>query len=144
MSDTFTEQSSFSGDERAFRTVVDTVKLLSMYPLAFAALKTHPPKGILLHGPPGIGKTSAVLSASKACGTKLFTLNGHDLVGSHRGDAESTLRQKFQQAVRYSEDYSCPCIFFIDEIVALLTRIQLPQTGTCRQQNPLSLLSCLH
>ncbi len=50
------------------------------------------PRGLLLHGPPGCGKTALAIAAAGAAGATLFVLNGSDLVSEFAGDSEAGLR----------------------------------------------------
>lgn len=89
-----------------------------LYPQAFEHLRIDPPKGLLLSGPPGVGKSYSVASVCRSLGVKLFTLDGASVYGAGEGvagAAEETLREKFREAS------SCPqpSVLFIDEIDVL-------------------------
>ena len=81
----------------------------------FKDLGLHTPKGILLHGPPGTGKTRLAYAAAKDTDASLYVLNGPDLVSEYQGESEAGLRAVFESA-RKNE----PAIIFIDEIDAIV------------------------
>lgn len=68
------------------------------YPECFAQLGLECPKGILLQGAPGVGKTLLVKTITSQCNTQLVTLNGTDVFGPHPGESEENLRKTFEMA----------------------------------------------
>ena len=68
------------------------------YPECFGQLGLECPKGILLQGAPGVGKTLLVKSVTSKCSAQLITLNGTDVFGPHPGESEENLRKTFQIA----------------------------------------------
>ena len=83
----------------------DTVKELQevlnypfQYPKCFDHLGLDCPKGILLQGAPGVGKTLLVKSVTSQCNVQLITLNGTDVFGPHPGESEENLRKTFKIA----------------------------------------------
>lgn len=54
----------------------------------FAAARLRPPRGVLLHGPPGSGKTVLAVAAAQDAGATLFTLNGPDVISEFYGGAD--------------------------------------------------------
>ena len=68
------------------------------YPDSFAQLGLECPKGILLQGAPGVGKTLLVKSVTSQCNAQLITLNGTDVFGPHPGESEENLRKTFEIA----------------------------------------------
>ena len=61
-------------------------------PELFARYGIRPPRGVLLHGPPGCGKTALARAAAAAAGATLFVLNGSDVTSEAAGDSEAGLR----------------------------------------------------
>lgn len=55
-------------------------------------------KGVLLHGPPGTGKTSLALSCVHDAGVNLFSVNGPEIVGQYYGESERALHEVFESA----------------------------------------------
>ncbi len=89
----------------------EMVELPLRYPELFTRLGVDPPKGVLLHGPPGTGKTRLAQAVANESDATFFTINGPEIMGSGYGDSEKALREVFEQASK-----SAPAIIFIDEI----------------------------
>ena len=89
------------------------------WPLQHAAdlarMGVRPPRGVLLHGPPGSGKTTLVRAAANACHASFFSVSGASVYSAYLGDAEAAVRRLFRRART-----STPAIVFIDEIDAIM------------------------
>ena len=81
------------------------------YPEIFQRLGVDPPKGVLLHGPPGTGKTRLARAVANESDANFFHIAGPEIMGSAYGESEKRLREIFEQAAQ-----SAPSIIFIDEI----------------------------
>ncbi|KAI9342867.1 P-loop containing nucleoside triphosphate hydrolase protein, partial [Obelidium mucronatum] len=105
----------------AFQSLYDIVKLPLVHSHLVQQLNIEYPKGVLLYGPPGVGKTMLVTTVAKYCSADLFTINGSDVFGSHLGESEEHIRNKFNEAlgVARSQANRRACILFIDEIDAI-------------------------
>ena len=77
-------------------------------------------QGVLLHGPPGCGKTSLVRQVAQECGAALVVINGPEVLSSNPGESESNLAATFGKAGRLSHEV--PCILFIDEVDSICPR----------------------
>lgn len=100
-----------------------------LYPQAFAHLQVDTPKGLLLSGPPGVGKTYSVSRVCRELDVQLFLLDGASLFGgggSVAGAAEEAMRNKFAEARACNK----PAVLFIDEIVSR-TRTQTHEAPAC-------------
>jgi AAA family ATPase len=89
-----------------------------LHPELYTLFSLTPPKGILLHGPPGTGKTAlarAIASSNPNC--SCIVVNGPELSSAYHGESEERLRGVFEEAAKRS-----PCIVVIDEIDALCPR----------------------
>jgi transitional endoplasmic reticulum ATPase len=91
--------------------VREMVELPLRYPELFQRLGVDPPKGVLLHGPPGTGKTRLARAVANESDAQFFLINGPEIMGSAYGESEGRLRQVFEEAAK-----SAPSIIFIDEI----------------------------
>ncbi len=89
----------------------EMVELPLRYPELFQRLGVDPPKGVLLHGPPGTGKTRLARAVANESDATFHLIKGPEIMGSAYGESESRLRQVFEDAAK-----SAPSIVFIDEI----------------------------
>ncbi len=90
--------------------IVDYLK----YPRRFTEMGARIPKGILLMGPPGTGKTHVTRALAGEAGVPFFFISGSDFVEMFVGVGASRVRDMFTQAKK-----AAPCIIFIDEIDAV-------------------------
>ena len=102
-----------AGVEEAKQELEEVVQFLK-YPKKFQALGARIPKGVLLLGPPGSGKTLLARAISGEAGVPFFSISGSDFVEMFVGVGASRVRDLFDQAKK-----SAPCIVFIDEIDAV-------------------------
>jgi len=110
--------------------VRDAVELPFLHPELFAAHKLHPPKGVLLYGPPGCGKTliakAVAASLSKKLGDRdgkeirsfFLHVKGPELLNKYVGETERKIREIFKKARERAEE-GHPVIIFFDEMDAL-------------------------
>ena len=89
----------------------EMVELPLRYPELFERLGVEPPKGVLLHGPPGTGKTRLARAVANESDAEFFHIAGPAIMGSAYGESEKRLREVFEQAAA-----AAPSIVFIDEI----------------------------
>ena len=87
------------------------VELPLRYPEIFERLGVDPPKGVLLHGPPGTGKTRLARAVANESDATFFHIAGPEIMGSAYGESEKRLRELFEEAAK-----AAPSIIFIDEI----------------------------
>ncbi|MFZ8903864.1 MAG: AAA family ATPase [bacterium] len=92
----------------------ELVELPLQKPEVFERLGIKPPTGVLLHGPPGCGKTLIARTLAKIAGVRFFSISGPEIINKYYGESEARLRKLFDQAQR-----EAPAILFIDEIDAL-------------------------
>merc|ERR1719247_3939714 len=89
----------------------EMVELPLRHPQLFKNLGIKPPRGVLLYGPPGSGKTLIGRAVANETGAFFFLINGPEIMSKMAGESESNLRKAFQQA-----EENAPSIIFMDEI----------------------------
>ncbi|WP_338467498.1 CDC48 family AAA ATPase [Novosphingobium sp. ZN18A2] len=99
------------GMDDTIKQLREMVELPLRYPELFRRLGVDPPKGVLLHGPPGTGKTRLAQAVANESDATFLTVNGPEIMGSAYGESEKRLREVFEEAQR-----DAPAIIFIDEI----------------------------
>ncbi len=102
-----------AGAEEAKQELAEVVEFLRE-PEKFISLGARIPKGVLMVGPPGCGKTLLAKAVSGEAGVPFFSISGSEFVEMFVGVGASRVRDLFDQAKRNS-----PCIIFIDEIDAV-------------------------
>ena len=95
----------------AIQRVREMIELPVRYPAVFGRLGIEPPKGVLLHGPPGCGKTLLARAVASETDASFLSVSGPEIIHRFYGESEARLRQVFEQAKR-----DAPSILFIDEI----------------------------
>ncbi len=99
------------GIDDTIQQLREMVELPLRYPELFTRLGVDPPKGVLLHGPPGTGKTRLAQAVANESDADFSIINGPEIMGSGYGESEKALREVFENAAK-----NAPAIIFIDEI----------------------------
>ena len=107
---TFNDVAGADEEKEELTEVVEFLK----NPKKYTDMGAHIPRGILLVGPPGTGKTYLAKAASGEAGVPFFSTSGSDFVELYVGVGASRVRDTFEQAKK-----NAPCIVFIDEIDAV-------------------------
>lgn len=107
---TFTD---IAGSEEAKQDLSEVVEFLK-YPKKFASLGARIPKGVLLVGPPGTGKTMLSRAVAGEANVPFFSISGSEFVEMFVGVGASRVRDLFAKAKK-----NAPCIIFVDEIDAV-------------------------
>ncbi|KAG8440519.1 hypothetical protein GDO86_006318 [Hymenochirus boettgeri] len=106
-----------AGMDEVYASIREILTLPLCYPKTIDKLGLLCPKGLLLVGPPGVGKTLLVKAVAREVGAYLVSLSGSSIHGSRPGESEENLRRIFEKAKEASN--SCPSLLFIDEIDTL-------------------------
>jgi len=101
---------------------VSQVELPLRHPQLFKSIGVKPPRGILMFGPPGSGKTLIARAVANETGAFFFLINGPEIMSKLAGESESNLRKAFEEAEKNS-----PAIIFIDEIDAIAPKREKTQ-----------------
>ncbi|XP_013033027.3 ATPase family gene 2 protein homolog B isoform X2 [Anser cygnoides] len=108
---------SVAGLDDVGRTLKEMIDLPLRFPKTFKKLGLSVPNGVLLIGPPGVGKTLMVKAVAKEVGAYLLCISGPALYGSRPGESEENLQRVFEKGREMSHEG--PTILFIDEIDSL-------------------------
>ncbi|RJS86845.1 AAA family ATPase [Candidatus Bathyarchaeota archaeon] len=109
-----TTYEDIGGLKEEIQRLREMVELPMRHPEIFQRLGIDPPKGVLLHGPPGCGKTLLARAVANESDANFFSINGPEIMSKFYGESEARLREIFQQAEKNS-----PAIIFIDELDAI-------------------------
>jgi ATP-dependent 26S proteasome regulatory subunit len=91
--------------------VREMIELPLKHPILFRRLGIDPPKGVLLHGPPGTGKTMIAKAVANETNAHFTSINGPEIISKYYGESEKQLREIFDEAAS-----NAPAIIFVDEL----------------------------
>lgn len=110
------------GCRKQMAQIREMVELPLRHPQLFKNLGIKPPRGILLYGPPGCGKTLIARAVANETGAFFFLINGPEIMSKMAGESEGNLRKAFEEAEK-----NAPAIIFIDEIDSIAPKREKAQ-----------------
>jgi len=110
------------GVRKQLAQIRECVELPLRHPQLFKNIGIKPPRGILLYGPPGCGKTLIARAVANETGAFFFLINGPEIMSKLAGESESNLRKAFEEAEK-----NAPSIIFIDEIDSIAPKREKTQ-----------------
>ncbi|KNZ73383.1 hypothetical protein J132_07682 [Termitomyces sp. J132] len=113
--------SDLGGVEACVEKMLELVAMPLCHPEIYIHTGVQPPRGVLLHGPPGCGKT-LLANAMAELGVPFINISAPSIVSGMSGESEKTLRDTFEEAKRVA-----PCLLFIDEIDAITPKRESAQ-----------------
>ncbi|GBD12253.1 ATP-dependent zinc metalloprotease FtsH [bacterium HR24] len=117
---TFEDVGGMAQHIRLLRELVEVPLLL---PHVYHQLGIQGPRGILLHGPPGVGKTLLLRAIANEIDARFYYVSGPDIIGTYYGEGEGNLRRIFGEAA-----HNAPAIIFFDEIDSIAPRRSVAST----------------
>ncbi|KAG6833114.1 hypothetical protein H0H87_011222 [Tephrocybe sp. NHM501043] len=114
--------SDLGGVEACVEKMLELVAMPLCHPEIYLHTGVQPPRGVLLHGPPGCGKTMLANAMAGELGVPFINISAPSIVSGMSGESEKTLRDTFEEAKRVA-----PCLLFIDEIDAITPKRESAQ-----------------
>ncbi|TBU46939.1 ribosome biogenesis ATPase RIX7 [Dichomitus squalens] len=117
-----TRLSDLGGVDACIEKMLELVAMPLCHPEIYLHTGVQPPRGVLLHGPPGCGKTMLAHAIAGELGVPFINVSAPSVVSGMSGESEKTLRDTFEEAKRVA-----PCLLFIDEIDAITPKRESAQ-----------------
>ncbi|KDQ21616.1 hypothetical protein BOTBODRAFT_182905 [Botryobasidium botryosum FD-172 SS1] len=117
-----TRLSDLGGVQKCVEKMLELVAMPLCHPEIYLHTGVQPPRGVLLHGPPGCGKTLLANAIAGELGVPFINISAPSIVSGMSGESEKTLRDTFDEAKRIA-----PCLLFIDEIDAITPKRESAQ-----------------
>ena len=132
-----TTYEDLGGLEKEIQLIREMIELPMRHPEIFQTLGIDPPKGVLLLGPPGCGKTLLAKAVANESDVNFFSINGPEIISMFYGESEARLREIFQQAHK-----NAPSIILIDELDSIAPKRE-EVTGEVEKRVVAQLLSLM-
>ncbi|KAI9804035.1 MAG: hypothetical protein M1833_000316 [Piccolia ochrophora] len=110
------------GVESVVHELTELIALPMLYPEVYTSSGIQPPRGVLLHGPPGCGKTMIANAFAAELGVSFISISAPSIVSGMSGESEKKLREHFEEARKLA-----PCLIFLDEIDAITPKRESAQ-----------------
>ncbi|KAI9452521.1 P-loop containing nucleoside triphosphate hydrolase protein [Russula earlei] len=114
--------SDLGGVDPCVEKMLELVAMPLTHPEIYIHTGVQPPRGVLLHGPPGCGKTMLANAIGGELGVPFISVSAPSIVSGMSGESEKTLRETFEEAKRVA-----PSLLFIDEIDAITPKRESAQ-----------------
>ncbi|NPE28878.1 CDC48 family AAA ATPase [Methanococcoides sp. SA1] len=125
------------GIKPAISKVREMIELPLKHPELFDRLGIEPPRGVLLHGPPGTGKTMLARAVANESDAYFVSINGPEIMSKYYGESEHQIREIFDDA-----EQNAPAIIFLDEIDSIAPK-RAEVTGEVERRVVSQLLSLM-
>lgn len=113
---------NLGGVDDVIEELNELVAMPMLYPETYIKTGIQPPRGVLLHGPPGCGKTMIANAFAAEIGVSFIPLSAPSLVAGMSGESEKKIRDIFDEAKKMA-----PCLVFIDEIDVIMGKRESAQ-----------------
>ncbi|KAI9643924.1 Ribosome biogenesis ATPase rix7 [Ciborinia camelliae] len=113
---------NLGGVDNVIEELNELVAMPMLYPETYIRTGIQPPRGVLLHGPPGCGKTMIANAFAAEIGVSFIPISAPSLVAGMSGESEKKIRDVFDEAKRMA-----PCLVFIDEIDVIMGKRESAQ-----------------
>ncbi|KAK6597921.1 ATPase [Botrytis cinerea] len=110
---------NLGGVDNVIEELNELVAMPMLYPETYIRTGIQPPRGVLLHGPPGCGKTMIANAFAAEIGVSFIPISAPSLVAGMSGESEKKIRDVFDEAKRMA-----PCLVFIDEIDVIMGNME--------------------
>ncbi|EPS93528.1 hypothetical protein FOMPIDRAFT_1055889 [Fomitopsis schrenkii] len=117
-----TRLADLGGVDACIEKMLELVAMPLCHPEIYIHTGVQSPRGVLLHGPPGCGKTLLANAIAGELGVPFINISAPSVVSGMSGESEKTLRDTFEEAKRIA-----PCLLFIDEIDAITPKRESAQ-----------------
>ncbi|CEG80560.1 Putative Ribosome biogenesis ATPase RIX7 [Rhizopus microsporus] len=114
--------SDLGGIDHCIEEIMELIAMPLAHPEVYIHTGVQPPRGVLLHGPPGCGKTKLAHAIAGELGMPFFNISAPSIVSGMSGESEKKIREVFEEA----RD-NAPCLLFIDEIDAITPKRETAQ-----------------
>lgn len=109
-----TKLSNLGGMEKVTTDLMELIGLPILHPEIYVSTGVEPPRGVLLYGPPGCGKTTIANALAGELQVPFLNISAPSIVSGMSGESEKKLREIFEEAKNLA-----PCLVFMDEIDAI-------------------------